>query len=220
MQETLDFCSRVTPNEEEDQRRSAAHAQMLAACRAAKLFNLQPFGSRASGLELWDSDIDLVVLGVVQPSGENHSELQCTKLCILPGGCSDCAVRLLTYGPALPDYNLGHAGIGLEDHGRLLHERQHARAWCILVQIIALPFCTLQVVYLVFANAVGACAAFFEGEKEEVNFHLGRLCKQLRLTRAMQKMHHIRKARVPIVKVPPPVSFLLGATAMAEAVPL
>ena len=45
------------------------------------------------------------------------------------------------------------------------------------------------------------CAAFFEGEKEEVNFHLGRLCKQLRLTRAMQKMHHIRKARVPIVKV-------------------
>ena len=49
---------------------------------------------------------------------------------------------------------------------------------------------------------MGACAAFFEAEKEEVNFHLGRLCKQLRLTRAMQKMHHVRKARVPIVKVP------------------
>ena len=73
MQEILDFCSRVVPNEEEDRLRSAAHAQMLAACRAVKLFNLQPFGSRASGLELWDSDIDLVVLGVVQPSRENHS---------------------------------------------------------------------------------------------------------------------------------------------------
>ena len=70
---------------------------------------------------------------------------------------------------------------------------------CILVQIIALPFCTLQVVYLVFANAVGACAAFFEGEKEEVNFHLGRLCKQLRLTRAMQKMHqHQGKPGCPL----------------------
>ena len=74
MQEILDFCSRVVPNEDEEQRRSAAHAQMLSACRAAKLFNLQSFGSRASGLELWDSDIDLVVLGLVQPSGENHSE--------------------------------------------------------------------------------------------------------------------------------------------------
>ena len=49
---------------------------------------------------------------------------------------------------------------------------------------------------------MGACAAFLEGEKEEVNFHLGRLSKQLRLTRAMQTMHHIRKARVPIIKVP------------------
>jgi len=74
MQEILEFCNRVVPNQEEDQRRSAAHAQMMSACRAAKLLDLQPFGSRASGLELWDSDIDLVVLGVVDPSGENHSE--------------------------------------------------------------------------------------------------------------------------------------------------
>ena len=74
MQEILGFCNGVVPNDEEDQRRSAAHVQVLSACRAARLFNLQPFGSRASGLELWDSDIDLVVLGVVEPSGENHSE--------------------------------------------------------------------------------------------------------------------------------------------------
>lgn len=74
MQEILDFAARVVPDAEEDRTRTAAHVQMQAACAAAKLFNVQPFGSRASGLELWDSDIDLVVLGVVDPSGENHSE--------------------------------------------------------------------------------------------------------------------------------------------------
>lgn len=60
----------------------------------------------------------------------------------------------------------------------------------------------LRTVAVTQCQRIDACAAFFEAEKEEVNFHLGRLCKQLRLTRAMQKMHHIRKARVPIVKVP------------------
>ena len=45
-------------------------------------------------------------------------------------------------------------------------------------------------------------AALLEGEKEEVNFHLARLTKSLRRTHAMQKLHHIRRARVPIIKVP------------------
>lgn len=74
MQEILEFCRRVAPDAEEDAERSAAHGAMQAACAAVKLFNVQPFGSRASGLELWESDIDLVVLGVVKPSGDNHSE--------------------------------------------------------------------------------------------------------------------------------------------------
>jgi hypothetical protein len=74
LQEILELCRRVVPDAEEDAKRSAAHGAMQAACAAVKLFTVQPFGSRASGLELWDSDIDLVVLGVVKPSGENHSE--------------------------------------------------------------------------------------------------------------------------------------------------
>ena len=78
LQEILCFAARIVPDTEEDKRRRAAHGQMQAACAAAKLPNVQPFGSRASGLELWDSDIDLVVLGVVEPSGDNHS-----KPCIL-----------------------------------------------------------------------------------------------------------------------------------------
>ena len=47
-----------------------------------------------------------------------------------------------------------------------------------------------------------AGTALLEGEKEEVNFHLARLTKSLRRTAAMQKLHHIRRARVPIIKVP------------------
>ena len=47
-----------------------------------------------------------------------------------------------------------------------------------------------------------AGAALLEGEKEEVNFHLAGLTKILRRTYAMQKLHHIRRARVPIIKVP------------------
>ena len=47
-----------------------------------------------------------------------------------------------------------------------------------------------------------AGAALLEGEKEEVNYHLARLTKSLRRTYALQKLHHIRRARVPIIKVP------------------
>ena len=79
LQEVLRFAARVVPDAEEDERRRAAHGQMQAACAAAKLPTVRPFGSRASGLELWDSDIDLVVLGVVEPSGDNHS----TPLCVV-----------------------------------------------------------------------------------------------------------------------------------------
>ena len=74
LQEILHFAARVVPDAEEDERRRAAHGQMQAACAAAKLPTVRPFGSRASGLELWDSDIDLVVLGIVEPSGGNHSK--------------------------------------------------------------------------------------------------------------------------------------------------
>ena len=62
LQEILRFAARIVPSPEENKRRSAAHGLM------------RPFGSRASGLELWDSDIDLVVLGVVDPTGDNHSK--------------------------------------------------------------------------------------------------------------------------------------------------
>ena len=77
LQEILHFAARVVPDAEEDERRRAAHGQMQAACAAAKLPTVRPFGSRASGLELWDSDIDLVVLGIVEPSGDNHSKPLC-----------------------------------------------------------------------------------------------------------------------------------------------
>ena len=36
---------------------------------------MHPFGSKASGLELWNSDIDVVVLGLVQPTGSNGGRL-------------------------------------------------------------------------------------------------------------------------------------------------
>lgn len=32
---------------------------------------MRAFGSRANGLELWNSDIDIVVLGVKEPHGPN-----------------------------------------------------------------------------------------------------------------------------------------------------
>ena len=74
LQEILRFAGPIVLSPEENKRRSAAHGLMQAACAAAQLPTVRPFGSRASGLELWDSDIDLVVLGVVDPTGDNHSK--------------------------------------------------------------------------------------------------------------------------------------------------
>ncbi len=37
----------------------------------SKLLPLQAFGSRACGLELWNSDIDIAVLGMLEPAAAN-----------------------------------------------------------------------------------------------------------------------------------------------------
>ena len=46
---------------------------------------MEAFGSRANGLELWNSDIDVVVLGVKEPHGVNGGApippIACSRPC-------------------------------------------------------------------------------------------------------------------------------------------
>ncbi|KAK9842314.1 hypothetical protein WJX81_006101 [Elliptochloris bilobata] len=66
--EVLEFARAVAPDRSEAAIREAAFQRVASACRAAYLPNVQTFGSRACGLELWSSDIDIAILGVLEPA--------------------------------------------------------------------------------------------------------------------------------------------------------
>ncbi|BDA45508.1 probable terminal nucleotidyltransferase 4B at N-terminal half [Coccomyxa sp. Obi] len=69
--EILEFIANVTPTWEESNLRDAALGRVQGACGMMQLYRVFPFGSKASGLELWNSDIDVVILGVMEPSRDN-----------------------------------------------------------------------------------------------------------------------------------------------------
>lgn len=72
----LEFVSNVVPTWEEKNLRDAALGRVQGACAMMQLYEVFPFGSKASGLELWNSDIDVVILGVIEPSRDNLGVLQ------------------------------------------------------------------------------------------------------------------------------------------------
>jgi DNA polymerase sigma len=71
LQEIVEFVSYVAPTWEESNLRDAALGRVQGACAMMHLSDVYPFGSKASGLELWNSDIDVVVLGIMEPSRDN-----------------------------------------------------------------------------------------------------------------------------------------------------
>ena len=66
----------MAPMWEESNLRDAALGRVQGACAMMHLYDVYPFGSKASGLELWNSDIDVVVLGIMEPSRDNLGALQ------------------------------------------------------------------------------------------------------------------------------------------------
>lgn len=76
LQEIVKFVSNVAPTWEESNLRDAALGRVQGACAMMHLYEVFPFGSKASGLELWNSDIDVVILGVMEPSRDNLGALQ------------------------------------------------------------------------------------------------------------------------------------------------
>ncbi|GLI65792.1 hypothetical protein VaNZ11_009411 [Volvox africanus] len=66
-----EFCSRVVPTEGEKRQRMEVVAAIRAGVRKvwpnARHVELQVFGSFANGLSTWNSDLDLVVTGVMEP---------------------------------------------------------------------------------------------------------------------------------------------------------
>lgn len=70
-QEIVEFAYNVAPTWDEMRLRDAALGRVQDACAMMHLYSVYPFGSKASGLELWNSDIDVVVLGIMEPSMDN-----------------------------------------------------------------------------------------------------------------------------------------------------
>ncbi|GIL79163.1 hypothetical protein Vretimale_16704 [Volvox reticuliferus] len=66
-----EFCSRVVPTEGEKRQRMEVVAAIRAGVRKvwpnARQVELQVFGSFANGLSTWNSDLDLVVTGIMEP---------------------------------------------------------------------------------------------------------------------------------------------------------
>ena len=66
----------MAPTWEESNLRDAALGRVQGACAMMHLYEVFPFGSKNSGLELWNSDIDVVILNVTEPSRDNLGVLQ------------------------------------------------------------------------------------------------------------------------------------------------
>lgn len=87
---------------------AAAFERVAAACvipfkhTHAHVMRVQPFGSYANGLSLAESDIDIVITGILQPDdergGKTHADFQRVHACIvlsymsmrMQGLCSGC----------------------------------------------------------------------------------------------------------------------------------
>jgi DNA polymerase sigma len=75
-QEIMSFMKEVAPTKEEHRVRDAAMARIQAACADLQWYDVFVFGSKASSLELWNSDIDVVVTGLMEPSQENNGTVR------------------------------------------------------------------------------------------------------------------------------------------------
>ena len=74
----LSFARHVAPQPQEQKLRDAALARIKAACADLHWYEVEPFGSKASGLELWNSDVDMVVLGLMEPNQGGLGEYNST----------------------------------------------------------------------------------------------------------------------------------------------